>query len=54
MSPFQAHRLTLRRAHRRDAQWLRAALTRSSRRFSPTLSVRDDATPTLGLEGPGA
>ncbi|MEW1636829.1 CapA family protein [Streptomyces sp. NPDC093801] len=45
--PFQARRLTLRRARPRDAQWLRAALTRHGAPFSAALTVGGDGALVL-------
>lgn len=47
LTPFQARRLTLHRAHLRDAHWLHAALTQHSDPFSATLTVGGDGALTL-------
>ncbi|MFF4582694.1 CapA family protein [Streptomyces sp. NPDC001389] len=47
LTPFQARRLTLHRAHLRDAHWLRGALTRHGGPFSTALTVSGDGVLTL-------
>ncbi|MFD6225340.1 CapA family protein [Streptomyces sp. NPDC060232] len=47
LTPFQARRLTLRRAPLRDAHWLRDCLSRQGAPFSAALTVGSDAALTL-------
>lgn len=46
LTPFQARRLSLHRAHLRDAHWLHAALTQHGTPFSTTLTVSGDGALT--------
>ncbi len=42
MAPVRARKLRLRRAPEPDAQWLRAALERASRRFGSRVDLQPD------------